>query len=245
MIPGITASRLVPSGGDPNFSQVALLLPFNGTNGGTSFPDASSAPHTVTPSGNAQTSTAQSKWGGSSAAFDGTADYLTVAAQNDWKFLHDGTTAFTVEMWLRSNVVGSTMALFGNGSSTSESCFALWVTGSREVVMLIGRAFAGQSVIGLQTTGLVPPAGEWYFLQATFDPSLASNNAKIWVNGTLAGQATKAFTPSTANPTNAMIIGGFGGAPTSASLNGYMQDLRVSKVIRPSTVPGAAFPTHA
>ncbi|NDD68140.1 MAG: hypothetical protein EBZ29_01750, partial [Synechococcaceae bacterium WB9_4xC_028] len=51
---------------DPNYSNVSLLLNGNGTNGSTAFADSSSYSHTVTPVGNAQISTAQSKFGGAS-----------------------------------------------------------------------------------------------------------------------------------------------------------------------------------
>jgi hypothetical protein len=63
---------------DPYFSNVSLLLHGDGANGSTTIVDSSPSPKTVTAVGNAQISTAQSKFGGSSLAFDGSGDYLTV-----------------------------------------------------------------------------------------------------------------------------------------------------------------------
>jgi hypothetical protein len=65
----ITPGQPVPV--DLNRSNVSLLLHGNGTNGSTTITDNSPSPKTVTAVGNAQISTAQSKYGGGSIAFDG------------------------------------------------------------------------------------------------------------------------------------------------------------------------------
>ena len=82
---------------DPNIASVSLLLSGNGINGSTSIIDSSPSPKTVTAFGNAQISTAQSKFGGASIAFDGVSDYLTVASSAGLTF---GTGDFTIELWL-------------------------------------------------------------------------------------------------------------------------------------------------
>lgn len=81
---------------DPNYNNVSLLLPMNGTNGSTTFTDYSPTPKTVTPSGGAQITTANFKWNGSSGFFDGGGDYLTVNGASAFDF---GTGDFTVELW--------------------------------------------------------------------------------------------------------------------------------------------------
>jgi len=82
---------------DPDLANVSLLLHGDGTNGSTTVIDSSPSPKTVTAFGNAQISTAQSKFGGSSVAFDGTGDYLVSASNVDFAF---GTGDFTIELWL-------------------------------------------------------------------------------------------------------------------------------------------------
>jgi hypothetical protein len=89
---------------DPYFSNVSLLLHGDGTNGSTTIVDSSASPKTLTAFGNAQISTAQSKFGGSSIAFDGTGDYLSISSSND---LTLGTSDFTLETWARLATVSA------------------------------------------------------------------------------------------------------------------------------------------
>ena len=91
----ITGSEKTPV--DPQFGSVSLLLHGNGANGSTTITDSSRFANTVTAVGNAQISTAQSKFGGSSLLFDGTGDRLTIPSSTDFAF---GTGDFTVEAWV-------------------------------------------------------------------------------------------------------------------------------------------------
>ena len=97
---------------DPNFADVSLLLHGNGTNGSTTITDSSPSPKTVTAVGNAQISTAQSKFGGSSIAFDGTGDYLSVP--NDGT-LQMGSVDFTIEFWIYFNSLSGYQTPFDKG----------------------------------------------------------------------------------------------------------------------------------
>lgn len=81
-----------------NDDLVTLYLKGDGTNGGTTFADSSTAypTKTVSPSGNTNTSTAQKKYGTASIYFDGSGDYLTVAKSSDWDL---ESFDFTIEFW--------------------------------------------------------------------------------------------------------------------------------------------------
>ena len=59
---------------DEYFGDVSLLLYGDGTNGSTAIVDSSSINHAIGVNGNAQISTTQSKFGGSSMYFDGYGD---------------------------------------------------------------------------------------------------------------------------------------------------------------------------
>ena len=76
-----------PLNDDGLFARVTLLMHMNGVNGSTSFPDASAYNQPSTVSGNAQVSTTQSRFGGSSAYFDGVGDYITINSGDAAMFL--------------------------------------------------------------------------------------------------------------------------------------------------------------
>ncbi len=92
-------------------SQVSLLLHGDGANGSTTITDSSPTPKTVTAVGNAQISTAQSKFGGASIAFDGIGDYLDLANNTQFGF---GLQDFAVELWVyptKSSTIGNSALL--------------------------------------------------------------------------------------------------------------------------------------
>lgn len=82
--------------GDPYWSSVVLLaVNDNAADGTTTFADQSTSAKTITVTGTAQYDTAQAPTGmTSSALFDGTGDYLTLADSADWHF---GSGDFTIE----------------------------------------------------------------------------------------------------------------------------------------------------
>ena len=82
--------------GDAYYPQVAALLHFDGVNGSTTITDNSKNNLTVTATNGAAISTAQSKFGGASALFDGTNDYVSVTNSTDFDF---GAGDFTIEYW--------------------------------------------------------------------------------------------------------------------------------------------------
>lgn len=102
----VTNVEVIP----PAVPDVALLLHMDGADTSTVFTDSSSHGLTVTAYGDAQVSTAQSVFGGASALFDGTGDYLeTTFPDVDW------SVDFTVECWLRQTTGGSYQAVFSAG----------------------------------------------------------------------------------------------------------------------------------
>lgn len=80
---------------DPVNTNVELLLHMDGANNSTTFTDSSKNGTTVTSYGNAKISTDQSKFGGSSAYFDGDGDYLRADGNTNF-----GTGDFTIDCWV-------------------------------------------------------------------------------------------------------------------------------------------------
>jgi len=95
-------------GSDRYFNKTSLLLKADGENGSTSFQDLSPNKLTLTPSGNAQISTVQSKFGSSSMYFDGSGGYITAASNSVFNF---GSGDFTYEWWFKSSATNAYSAM--------------------------------------------------------------------------------------------------------------------------------------
>ena len=96
-VPTTPFPNQLPATYDPFAANTVLAMHMDGTNGSTTFYDQCGK--TVTANGNAQINTAQSKFGGSSAYFDGTGDYLSLGASVPTD-LQIGGGGFTIEFWL-------------------------------------------------------------------------------------------------------------------------------------------------
>ena len=202
----ITASQPVPV--DLNRSNVSLLLHGNGTNGSTTITDNSPSPKTVTAVGNAQISTAQSKYGGGSIAFDGNGDQLTTPSNNAFAF---GTGDFTVEAWAYEIARSTYPTIIEIGNH-------LAATG---IIFLTNN---GENLAGIYSGG---------FFAMTATGSLAAWNHYAWVrsgnsiqtfvNGI--GGTTSSFTNNLTNTATIKI----GGRVGNYDLNGYIDDLRITK----------------
>jgi hypothetical protein len=110
----ITGSEKTPV--DPQFGSVSLLLHGDGANGSTTITDSSRLTNTVTAVGDAQISTAQSKFGGASIAFDGSGDYLTISSSSA---LSIGSGDYTVEFWIRWTALPETQGMLFGGPLNS------------------------------------------------------------------------------------------------------------------------------
>ncbi len=101
MLPGNVL--LIPAAVDAADPFTRLLLHMDGTDGATTFPDSSPSARTVTVNGNAQVDTAQSVFGGASALFDGTGDFLTVPEAADFDI---ATGDFVIDFRWRTSSLG-------------------------------------------------------------------------------------------------------------------------------------------
>jgi len=81
---------------DPSKEDTKLLLNFNGSDGATTTTDASSIGQTLTFFDNAQISTDQNKFGGSSLELSGESDHVLIDYNND---LNLDDRDFTIEWW--------------------------------------------------------------------------------------------------------------------------------------------------
>ena len=221
--PLTTTSNGGGGGTAPNSSQVSLLLNF--TNGGVIDSVAKNNLVTV---GNAQISTAVKKYGSGSIYFDGSSDYLTSSNQNDYKFLHDGTTNYTVEGWFYTNStafqilfstindssnIGAILSINGNGAKDIGWTVYRGVLGS----FFDGNGYSNTNVWNLNT---------WNHFACTFNTS--TKTIEVFLNGTKVYSYTNpSYAFSSSNPTYPCNIGRNAGG--GYYFNGYIDDFRITK----------------
>jgi len=220
---------------DPFFNNVSLLLHGDGTNGSTTIVDSSPSPKTGTAVGDAQISTAQSKFGGSSIVFDKVDDRITYASSNDFAF---GTGDFTIEFWAYSrDVSGSTQRGFCQISSVTGG---LAPTGDGVAIHHgIGtggiRAAIGPSDRLFSSTGLLT-TNTWFHIALT----RSGTTAFLFVDGVIVDSITNTTNLSQNN----FVLGGY--FSTSFLYDGYIDDLRITKGVARYTAnftpPTAPFP---
>ena len=211
---------------DPFSANVSLMLHFNGTNGSTTFTDTSPNNFTVTRSGNAAISTAQSQFGGSSVVFDGDSDYLSAGSNSAFAF---GTGDFTIELWYRSTEASESDAYFFFCDDTGGLGFGLeTVAGQKRLV--IGR----RGITVDHSVSHTPPQNTWQHYAVTRQ----GTTIKLFIGGSQVLSETNTQNYTVTGP---CIIGGIAALP-EFSLNGYMDELRVTKgVARTITLPTAAY----
>jgi hypothetical protein len=202
---------------DPNYSSVSLLLNGNGTNGSTTFTDSSSYGHTVTPVGNAQISTAQSKFGGASMAFLGFgSDRATIS---DDVALQYGTDNFTIEMWVYITSFGNgfTPIVKWNGISSSGR-LGIYIDSSQISTDTTFFVTLNYTVVQNISNSL----NTWYHI------ALVRSGTSLYIfrNGTLHRQAAISSSQSFTTSGNVTL----GSYPNAFSTgNGYIDDLRITK----------------
>jgi hypothetical protein len=177
--------------------------------------------------GNAQISTTQSKFGGSSMYFDGTGDWLQIPASRNLEVSGD----VTIEFWVYWNSIGNIAMLFGWGAGTTGKTFAYTYSDGRIGVGINGTneiaSAAGEATTGAWTHIAIVRNGSTTTIYKN-GTSIASNTTAIWYAST---------------GTDAFYIAGSGSVTDT---NAYIQDFRITKGVARYTsnftAPTAAFP---
>ena len=173
--------------------------------------------------GDAATSTTQVKFAGTkSIAFDGTGDYIS--AEDDASFSF-GTGDFTVECWLfHQNASASYYDLIGTarnsaymGSNRGGWIFSYYHNAG---TVKFGYQYSSSWVSENSFTQTLN-ADTWYHLAI----SRQGNQLKCFVDGTQVGSTIT--NSSNIISTEPLTIGT--GAGTSTYVNGYMQDVRITR----------------
>ena len=221
-------SYTAPPVTDANFSDVSLLLHFNGTDGSTTFTDSSANAQTVTLNGDVQIDTADSKFGGASALFDNTGDFITLP-NNALNVPESGD--FTIEAFTKVSTRGNVIYSTGN---TQASDGFLFTISSTDGLQVFGNA---ADIVAASGTY---PLNEWVHVALTRE----GTTARVFINGALAGSGTMSGTYS-ANA-NIYIGNRRFGADTTDYYDGWIDEFRFTKGVArytaAFTAPIAAFP---
>ena len=226
---GTAESIAVPTEPPTATTNVALLLNF--TNAGIYDATSKNDLETV---GNAQISTAQSKWGGSSMAFDGTGDWL-FSRGSLADLTNFGAGDFTIEAWVRFSDLSGTRALCGKWGGASNRGWFFYYEANN-----IGFTYSTTGSNATDALGSwTPSINTWYYVAVT----RSGANLRLYVDGSQKGTTHNISTSSIYASTSVFSVAQRG--DDFAALNGYLQDLRITKGVarNVTVVPTAAFPT--
>jgi hypothetical protein len=206
---------------------VNLLTNF--TNGGITDATAKNDLETV---GNAQISTTQSKFGGSSMSFDGTNSVAKAVTGNINQF---GTGDFTVEMWLYPTTIGtSNKSVWCCSTSASNSTgFHLYFNSSGELGIYSDGAVKITPHISVKLT-----ANTWSHVCVQRNGS----TMRIFLNGSV---GTNTWTLTTQSFTDGACLFGATPAGSSEYYAGYIDDVRITRGFARYSTSGFTAPTAA
>jgi len=201
---------------DQYWSNVVLAMHMDGANDGTTFTDEKG--HTVTFAGNVVTKTGNKKFGTASVFFDGTGDYLSVP-NSDFDM---GSQPFIAETWAYLTA-GTSGAIVGNNSTFNSDCSWLVYVSSTGLTLDWIDTSSVYHVVGMLIT---VPQNTWVHLAVVVE---ADGNVTGYVNGVSA--AGSADITSAIKPPGGPIYIGDVQHTSKKPLNGYLDDLRVTKGI--------------
>lgn len=176
--------------------------------------------HPLAASGDAQISTAQSKFGGNALLLDGTGDYLSTPDSPDWAF---GSGDFTLECWAYfTNVAVSTQTLIAqfSGSPGQYSWILRWDVGFLKLYY----SPDGTTLPANLAWAWTPVVNTWYHIAVV----RTGNNVLAFINGGQIGTA-QPISGALFDSNATLAIG----ASSSGSWNfyGYLDEIRISKGI--------------
>lgn len=205
----------------PYTSTSNVNVTFSAANTGllTNFTNAGiidiTAKNVLETAGNAQNSTTQSKFGGSSIYFDGTGDYLFTPSS----VINNLSGDFTFEAWVYRVGSGSDHSIIDIGDYYGSTGIVFYVAASGALAIYSGS--------GLMSGGTIS-ANTWTHVALVRSGS-SSGNLKLYVNGSSVGTPAT----STSTFTGAMYVGtGLYNGGLYNSWNGYLDDVRITKYAR-------------
>ena len=235
--------------GDVHFPKVTALLPLNGSNGGTSATDESNSNATVTFQGSSTTSTAQSKFGGSSLYVPNShpAGVYISGVGSTITFTAD----FTIEWWVyrvqATTVAGQAIGpIIGSASVSDHSgnyvAMSLGYLGNGATEALLYSSSNGSSwnvASGVSLgTGSAGTVGQWVHMALT----RSGTTWNFYVDGTRTYTGTLG-SATLSTPGTYLTLGK--GWDTTANFEAYYSDFRITQGLARYTEASVTVPTSA
>ena len=229
VLKGTAATITVPTTPPTNIANTSLLL--LAQNAGIFDNTGKNNLETV---GNAQIDTSVKKYGTGSMEFDGTGDYLK--APNS-RFFDLGSGDFTLEFWAYHNSITSPVyqmycGQFNSGGTTPGWNIYKYTNGEVQFY-----AAGGTPTL---TSSNVLTAGTWNHIAVT----RSGSSLKLFINGV--EEASTTNTSFSDETSNSFYIGARSDVIGTYDMNGYIDDLRITKGVARYTAaftpPTAAFP---
>ena len=179
--------------------------------------------------GNAKIDTSRYRWGGSSALFDGTGDYIVADLNTDVL----GTGAFTWECWFNvDNDAGDgTVALLSNrnGGGVAGNIQVLFRNFDMKIQV---NGYGGTSAFDANGIGPALAVDTWHHVAFCRDDS---NNVSIFINGN--NESTGSTWDATVNSDTDSLPFGIGAHPSgsipfNSGNNGWIDEVRISNTNR-------------
>lgn len=205
-------------------TNTALLLPF--ANGAVYDSGIFSDAETV---GDAKISTAVSKFGNNSVAFDGSGDSLMIPASNRYLLQSN----YTIELWVYFNSVTGTQDIVGNYVSSTSADWTLLI--DNQTIQYYPSSAASF------VWGPAMSTNTWYHIALVRSGSTCS----MYVNGVSVGTPLT-FSTVLGSAIKPLYVGSR--AASSNFFNGYIDDLRITngyaRYTQNFSVPTAPFPVQ-
>jgi hypothetical protein len=181
--------------------------------------------------GNAQISTSVKKYGTGSIAFDGTTDYIVEPTNLNFGY---GTGDFTIEFWLYLNSLAdqTIVSNLTSGSSVNPHIYYSSAGGIRYYTNNADR------IIGSSLS-----TSTWYHIAIC----RSSGSTRLFINGTQSGSTyADSNNYGTSAPLGIATYWLSGSPVTASTLNGYLDDIRITRGVgrytANFTAPTAPFP---
>jgi len=219
---------------DPYFSNVKLLLHFDGGNGSTYFQDLSPIPLTGTVNAGPTITSTNPKFGNGCGNFIGSGyvSFLDTA-----RFAPAYNEDFTIEAWFKTSATISYQNISSNYEQTVGRLgwmFRMSVDGTK--LQFTSSTYGGSDVDVISTTSCND--GNWHFAQVVRE----SGTLKLRLDGV--EESTVYFPDAYTAFTDLKI--GYQGSTQGNQWSGQIDDFRFTRgIARPNVVPTAAFPNNS